>query len=342
MQEDKQYMYRCLQLARLGKGRVSPNPMVGCVIVHNGVIIGEGYHQTYGQAHAEVNAIKNVKDKTILNNSTLYVSLEPCSHQGKTPPCADLIIRYAIPHVVIACQDPNPAVSGNGIARLKQAGINVTVGLLEKESKELNAHFFTFHTKKRPYITLKWARSSDGFIDGTLSKPIQISNETTKTLVHKLRSENMSILVGTNTAIKDNPSLRTRRWYGKNPLRITIDKQLLLPKDYLLYNGLAETIIFNDSKNEKGNPDFIKIDFNQNVIEQIIDELYKRKINSLIVEGGKILLDSFINNDLYDEVQEEIAPCILDSGTLAPTFNFTPFSIIKYGENISIKHIKNK
>ncbi len=312
------YMHRCLQLARLGKGRVAPNPMVGCVIVHNKTIIGEGYHRTYGEAHAEVNAIRSVQNKELLSTSTMYVSLEPCSHQGKTPPCADLIIQHNIPTVYIASTDPNPTVSGNGINRLQQAGVSVSVGILEEAAKELNKYFFTYHTKKRPFITLKWAKSADGYIDANLPHPVQLSTETTKSLVHKLRAENMAILVGTKTALKDNPSLRTRRWYGKNPVRLVIDKQLSIPTDYSLYNGESDTLIFNALQSKEGNPSLIKLDFSRSILPQILDELYKRKIHSLIVEGGKILLDSFIEANLYDEIHEEIADFSLHEGTRAP------------------------
>lgn len=315
------YMHRCLQLASLGKGRVAPNPMVGCVIVHHDVIIGEGYHRTYGEAHAEVNAIESVKNKALLKESTLYVSLEPCSHYGKTPPCADLIIQYKIPRVYIGTKDPNPKVSGNGIARLETAGVAVECGILAAQAMEINKYFFTFQLKNRPYITLKWAKSADGYIDALQPKPIQLSNEITKTLVHKLRSENMAILVGTNTALKDNPSLRTRRWFGKNPVRIGIDKNLRIPKNYLLYNGQTTTLLFNSIKQEEGNPCMIQIDFTKDIIPQLLHELYKRNIHSLIVEGGKILLDSFINTGLFDEIHEETADVLLYEGTCAPQFS---------------------
>lgn len=333
MTAEESYMYRCFQLARLGIGNVAPNPMVGCVIVSENKIIGEGYHQQFGQAHAEVNAIASVEDKNALTHSTLYVNLEPCSHYGKTPPCADLIIKYGIPKVIICNTDPNPQVSGNGIKKLREAGIQVEQGLLEDKGLLLNRHFFTFHTKKRPFILLKWAESKDGFLDGKEENPIQISNEITKTLVHKLRAEEMAILVGTKTALKDNPKLLTRRWSGKNPIRIAIDKTLKIPSHYKLLDRQAETIIFNAIKNEEGNPLFIKLNFEKNIIPQILDYLYKNNINSLIVEGGKQVLESFLELGLYDEIQKEISDFCLYEGTKAPCVRAAINSIHCFGNN---------
>jgi diaminohydroxyphosphoribosylaminopyrimidine deaminase / 5-amino-6-(5-phosphoribosylamino)uracil reductase len=343
MTTDETYMHRCIQLARLGQGRVAPNPMVGCVVVHNDRIIGEGYHRTFGEAHAEVNAIRSVKNKDLLKESSLYVSLEPCSHHGKTPPCADLIVQHGIPRVIIATEDPNPRVSGNGIRLLQDAGVTVVTGILADAAKELNNYFFTYHTKKRPYITLKWAQSADGYIDGNQDKPIQLSNETTKTLVHKLRAENMAILVGTHTAIKDNPSLLTRRWHGNNPVRISIDKDLRIPTDYLLYNKKAPTLLFNAKKQAEGNPCFVKIDFSVDIIPQLLEELYKRKINSLIVEGGRILLEAFITGGYYDEIHEETAVFSLFEGTKSPSFSeATWHSSETVGKNTCATYLKKK
>lgn len=300
-------MQQCLELAKKGLGNVAPNPMVGCVIVHNEKIIGEGYHQKYGEAHAEVNAINSVKDKSLLSKATLYVNLEPCSHFGKTPPCSDLILATKIPYVVIGCVDSNTKVKGKGIEKLIKAGIDVKVGILEKESRELNKRFFTFQEKKRPYIILKWAQTKDGFIDKKRKlndgeKPLQISSLESKKLSHKWRAEEQAIMVGTNTAMLDNPSLTARLWEGKNPTRVVIDRSLKIPADYNLFDNKSQTLIFNEQKNEVNEKnEFIKISFSANVLKQIIEELYKREISSVIVEGGSILINSFIKENLWDE-----------------------------------------
>ncbi len=331
------YMKLCLQLAVKGFGNTAPNPMVGCVIVSDEKIIGEGYHQQYGQAHAEVNAINSVKDKKLLQKSTLYVNLEPCAHFGKTPPCADLIIEHKIPNVVIGCMDINSAVNGRGIEKLTKAGINVTEGVLEDECKKLNKRFFTFHEKKRPYIILKWAQTSDGFIDVKRSeenpgKALQISNSESHKLLHKWRSQEQAIMVGTNTALLDNPQLTVREWHGKNPLRITIDKWLRIPKHYNLFDKSTATIIFTavDAASEP-NLEFIKIDFEKDIISQILNELYKRTIQSLIVEGGEQLLSSFIEIDAWDEARVFISDRKIEIGIKAPVLKTNPIS----KENIS-------
>lgn len=246
MTKDEKYISRCLQLAHNGLCNTAPNPMVGAVIVYHDTIIGEGYHIRCGEAHAEVNAIRSVKDENLLKESTIYVSLEPCSHYGKTPPCADLIIEKKIPKVVIGCMDPFSLVAGRGIEKLRKAGIEVTVGVLEEECRHLIRHFITFNTLKRPYITLKWAESTDGFIDinRTGGKPIKLSNPLTSMLVHKKRAEHDAILVGRRTALLDNPSLSTRNWYGKHPVRLVIDKELTLPRDLELFSGRIKTFVF--------------------------------------------------------------------------------------------------
>lgn len=319
---EKKFMERCLQLAEYGSGHVSPNPLVGAVIVNNGKIIGEGYHQQYGKAHAEVNAIASVKDKSLLRNSTLYVNLEPCSHYGKTPPCAELIIKNKIPRVVIGHSDPYPEVSGRGINMLRNAGIDVRHGFMEGACEALNKRFLTYHLKKRPYIILKWAQSSDNFldrirIDGTNSSPISFSNTLTRMMVHKMRSEEDAIMVGTNTAILDNPSLTTRYWAGKNPLRVVIDKDLIIPKTNHLLDQRNRTIIFTNK--EINQPDYIHIDFSSNdVLKIIIEKLYELKIQSLIIEGGNTLLSTFINSGLWDEARTEISNIELKSGVPAP------------------------
>ncbi len=318
---DEKYMARCIQLAQNGRCNVSPNPMVGAVIVCDGKIIGEGYHIKYGGPHAEVNAINSVKDSALLEKSTIYVSLEPCSHYGKTPPCADLIISKRIPKVVIGCKDPFPLVAGQGIKRLTDAGVEVKCGVLEKECLELNKKFILFNTLKRPYITLKWAQTADGLIDvkRDSGEPIKISTELTKMLVHKYRSENMGIMVGRNTALLDNPTLTTREWYGKNPTRIVIDRKLSLPQNLNLFDKKIKTIVINENENkDDGKLLFRKIDFEQEVIPQILEVLYKEKVESIIVEGGGLLLQSFIDCNAWDEAYIEISDLFLNDGIRAP------------------------
>ncbi|HBX51616.1 MAG TPA: bifunctional diaminohydroxyphosphoribosylaminopyrimidine deaminase/5-amino-6-(5-phosphoribosylamino)uracil reductase RibD [Bacteroidales bacterium] len=301
-------MHRCLQLARLGLDSVSPNPMVGSVIVFKNRVIGEGYHEKYGQAHAEVNAINSVKNQELLKDSTLYVNLEPCSHYGKTPPCADLIIEKKIPRVVIACKDSCSLVCGAGIEKLEKAKCEVLVGILEPKARELNKRFFTFHEKKRPYIILKWAQTADGFIDKIRRKKginaSWITNDICKKLVHKWRSEEDAFMVGTNTAVLDNPQLTTRNWTGKNPLRIVIDRTLKIPVTHYLRNDKAKTFFFTEKTHKNTiNTEFIQIDFSQNILPQIIKELFNRSVQSLVVEGGTQLLQSFIDADLWDETR---------------------------------------
>ena len=310
-------MRRCLSLAKKGIGKVSPNPMVGCVIVKDGKIIGEGYHRKYGEAHAEVNAIESVKDKEQLIGSTLFVNLEPCSHHGKTPPCAERIIKEGIAEVVICNVDPNPLVSGRGINMLREAGIQVQCGLLQNEGNDLNARFFTFHNKKRPYVILKWAQTSDGFIDANYSMPIRISNDVSKACVHKLRAEEDAILVGKNTALKDDPKLGCRRYHGTAPLRIAIDRDLEIPSYYNFYDNSQPTVIFNAHKDDAIR---VRINFDEDIIPQILDSLYERNIQSLIVEGGKYTLEQFIESGLYDAIQVEVGDTPCHEGVSAPTF----------------------
>lgn len=326
---DIKYIERCLQLARYGAGYVSPNPLVGAVIVCRGKIIGEGYHRCYGEAHAEPNAINSVENKTLLKQSTLYVSLEPCSHYGKTPPCADLIISCGIPRVVVGTLDPNPRVAGRGGGKLIEAGIDVTYGILEKECRELNRHFFTFQEKKRPYISLKWAQTQDGFIDfkreNTFAKPLLVSNELTKMLTHKQRAEHQAILIGTNTALLDNPSLTLRNWHGKNPIRIAIDRNGRLPDNSLLFDGSVPTIIYTEKTMEnRKNLEFIRIKFDENVLSNIIHDIYEHNIHSVLVEGGAQLLNSFMLQNLWDEAKVEIAPFEIGNGVTAPVISRIP------------------
>lgn len=294
MQTNEHYIQRCIEIARNGLGSTAPNPMVGCVIVHDNKIIGEGYTSPYGGPHAEVNAINAVKDTHLLNESTLFVTLEPCSHYGKTPPCSDLIIKHKIPKVVIGCIDDNEQVAGKGIAKLRNSGCEVTVGVLENECKEHHKRFFTFHNKKRPYIILKWAASKDGFIaplHKSEKKPVWITNSYSRQLVHKWRAEEQAILVGTNTVVEDNPSLTVRDWTGNNPIRFVLDQNNRLSKSYQVFDDTVETHLISNQH----------IDFNSPIAVQIAQYLYDKDINSVIVEGGARTLNTFIDEDLWDE-----------------------------------------
>ncbi len=321
MTKDEEYMGRCLQLAKAGAGNVAPNPMVGAVLVCDNKIIGEGYHQKYGQAHAEVNCINNVSEenKNLISKSILYVSLEPCSHFGKTPPCADLIIQNKIPKVVIGCKDVFKEVAGRGIQKLKDTGIEVIVGVLENECVNINNRFFTFHEKFRPYIILKWAQSINGKIGTSGNERILISNNYSNRLVHKWRSEEAAILIGTNTALKDDPLLTTRLWQGKNPVRIIIDKELLLPLSLKIFNDEVKTIIYNLIKNStEENLVHIQLE-KEKFIDQIIHSLFEMNIQSVLIEGGAKTLQLFIDKDLWDEARvitnEEL---IIENGIDAP------------------------
>jgi diaminohydroxyphosphoribosylaminopyrimidine deaminase/5-amino-6-(5-phosphoribosylamino)uracil reductase len=330
VEKHTQYMRRCIELAKNGLGTTYPNPLVGSVIVCNDKIIGEGWHKKSGEPHAEGNAVNSVKDKSLLKKSTIYVSLEPCSHYGKTPPCCDLIIENKIPNVVIGTVDPNMKVAGNGIKKLIEAGKKVIVGVLETECNELNKRFFTFHEKKRPYVILKWAESQDGFIapitlldtqdDIKKRKPIWITNEFSRQLVHKWRSEEQSILVGTKTVIDDNPKLDVRDWEGSSPIRIILDQNIRIPKDSHIFDNQAKTIIFSNLENAniEENTTFEVIDFKQNIAKQILYVLYKRQIQSVIVEGGAQTLQTFIDENLWDEARVFIGNNCFKNGTKAP------------------------
>ena len=348
MTSDIQYMRRCIQLAKNGLGRVSPNPMVGAVIVCDDKIIGEGYHRIYGEAHAEVNAINSVKDQSLLKRSTIYVSLEPCSHYGKTPPCADLIIEKQIPRIVIGCQDPFSKVAGQGIKKIKDAQREVVVGVLEKECLELMHTFITAHTKHRPYITLKWAQSTDGFIDkhrdsGSAAK---LSTDFTSMLVHKRRAEIDAIMVGTNTAVLDNPSLTVRNWYGSDPIRIVIDKNLRLSSQLNLFDGSIKTLVFTAKENSHCNSElieYIQIDFNNSTdsLQQMMNTLYKYNIHSVMIEGGSALLQSFIDAKLWDEAFVEISNTKLNDGIKAPILaNYNELSFEKHFESTIIHYTR--
>jgi diaminohydroxyphosphoribosylaminopyrimidine deaminase/5-amino-6-(5-phosphoribosylamino)uracil reductase len=325
VEKQEKYMHRCIELAKNGLGTTYPNPLVGSVIVYNNKIIGEGWHKKSGEPHAEVNAVNSVKDKSLLKKSTIYVSLEPCSHFGKTPPCCDLIIENEIPNIVIGTVDPNIKVAGNGIKKLIEAGKNVTVGVLEAECMELNNRFFTFHLKKRPYVILKWAESQDGFIAPLKNlrkeqKPVWITNEFSRQLVHKWRSEEQAILVGTNTVIDDNPKLDVRDWEGNNPIRIILDQNNRIPKDSHIYDNKVKTIIISNlaQVNNGENTTFDIIDFEQNLANQILKALYKHKIQSVIIEGGLKTLQTFIEENLWDEARIFIGNNCFGNGIKAP------------------------
>lgn len=306
------YMHRCVELAKLGVGSVAPNPMVGAVLVHEGKIIGEGYHQQYGGPHAEVNAITRLNaakggslpGNEVLTQSTLYVSLEPCAHYGKTPPCADLIIEKKIPKVVIGCRDPFIEVNGKGIEKLKAAGVEVELGILEEECKALNKRFFTFHTQHRPYIILKWAQTADGFIGNTDYSRLLISNPYTNRLVHQWRSEEAAILVGTNTALYDNPELTVRLAEGNNPVRLVVDMDLSLPPQLKLFDKQTKTIVFNTVKHEEQEKLlYYQITSDVSLVHQIANALYQLKLQSVLIEGGAKLLQSFIDEGYWDEAR---------------------------------------
>jgi diaminohydroxyphosphoribosylaminopyrimidine deaminase / 5-amino-6-(5-phosphoribosylamino)uracil reductase len=345
MPSDEQYMQRCIQLAKLGAGNVAPNPMVGAVLVYQGRIIGEGYHKKFGEAHAEVNCINSVDEKNqlLIEESTIYVSLEPCAHHGKTPPCADLIIQKEIKKVVIGCQDIYKEVAGKGIEKLRNAGVELVSGVFENECRDLNRRFFTFHQKKRPYIILKWAQSSNGKISSKNGERRLISNGYTNRLVHKWRSEEAGILVGTNTALKDDPSLTTRFWKGKNPVRIVIDQQLKLPSDLKIFNNESITIIFNCLKNSsQKNLQFIEIE-KDNFIERMVHSLYENNIQTVLIEGGSKTLQSFIDASLWDEARiitnEEM---IIEEGVDSPEIKNFLFKKEKRYFNDSVKFYNNE
>lgn len=324
-------MRRCLQLASLGRGHVAPNPMVGAVVVHEGRIIGEGYHRCYGKPHAEVNAIASVADESLLPQSTLYVSLEPCSHYGKTPPCAELIVAKRIPRVVVGCLDPFPAVSGRGVARLREAGVEVITGVLEAECLALNRTFMTFQTRHRPFVTLKWAQSSDGFID-RVREPgepaARISDDVSSVWVHRLRAESDAILVGTRTAISDNPSLTTRLWPGRSPLRIVLDEHARVPADRQLFTDGLPTLVVTGPETDypvlPPSVEVVHLPFGEALIPALLDELYRRRLQHLVVEGGAALLQSFIDSGQWDEARVETGPLVLGQGVAAPSTGRLP------------------
>ncbi len=350
VEDHEKYMWRCLQIADYARGNTSPNPMVGAVIVHNGVIISEGYHHRAGEPHAEPNAINAVRDKELLKQAILYVSLEPCSHYGKTPPCAELIISVGIRRVVIGMLDPNPIVAGRGVKMLQDAGVEVITGVLQTECLELNKRFVCFHTKHRPYIMLKWAQTSDGFIDYTRVEkgagPLRISNEITKTLNHQVRVCEDAILVGTTTALLDDPHLTSRKWGNKNPMRCVLDLRGRLPISLQLWNDEARTIAFVGngvipSYAERASVELVHIDLQAPLVPQILFALYDRQIQSLIVEGGTKTIYNFVEENLWDEARVEISPSLISSGVVAPQLGIERSNTIYYYEN-RIDHYQNK
>ena len=338
-------MRRAFELAELGLGAVSPNPLVGCIVLNDDEIIGEGFHERYGHAHAEVNAINNVEDPRKVKGSTVVVSLEPCSYHGKTPPCADLLIDRQVSKVIIANEDPNPRVAGKGISRLKDAGIEVTTGVLEKEGATVNRRFFTHFTKKRPYVILKWAETADGFIARKNYDSKWISDTYSRKMVHKWRAEEDAILVGTKTAHYDDPTLNVRDWplegsFQHQPKRIVIDKSLKLSPDLKLFNGDQLTLCFNNSKSEQnGNVDYIKVDNNRDLIPQVLEELNNRMIQSVIIEGGAQIFTSFINLGLWDEARIFRSSQEFGEGIAAPKIEGTLISENKLvNDTLTILH----
>tara|TARA_Y100001933_G_scaffold264990_1_gene334085 strand:- start:3038 stop:4057 length:1020 start_codon:yes stop_codon:yes gene_type:complete len=321
-----------MELGKKGLGTTAPNPMVGCVVVHDGKIIGEGFTDSYGGPHAEVNAINSVQDKGILSESSLYVTLEPCSHYGKTPPCADLIAKHKIKEVYIGLQDPHDKVAGKGIKKLEEAGCKVTVGILEAECREHHKRFLSFQEKKRPYILLKWAESQDGFLapDPSLRnenpEPFWITNAYSKQLVHQWRSEEQAILVGTKTVLEDNPKLTTRNWSGKNPIRVVLDKDLKIDSNFHVFDGSVKTIVLTqqrDASKYMEGVDYVEIDFARPLAKQICDVLYQQHITSVIVEGGARTLQTFIDENLWDEARIFTGPIRFEKGLTAPKFKET-------------------
>lgn len=350
MDLNPQFMERCLQLARKGEGFTKPNPLVGAVIVHNDRIIGEGFHRHYGEAHAEVNAIASVKESSLLPESTLYVSLEPCAHFGKTPPCAALVIDKKIPRVVVATVDPNPKVSGKGIAMMREQGIEVVTGMMEEEARALNRFFFVNQLYNRPFLILKWAQSNDGFMDhhrtaGDGKAPVIISNTLTHSIVHKLRTEVQGIMVGTQTALLDNPQLTARKWFGDNPTRVVIDRENKIPANSALFDPSAPTIVFTasipDNYRQKENVKYIEIDFSGDLNLQIIEKLFDEKIYSLLIEGGARLLSSFIAKEMWDEAYVEVSEKKLFSGVKAPFIQGDVVASGKYPGSVQF-HLKSK
>ncbi len=340
-------MQRCIDLALSGLGSAAPNPLVGAVLVVNNEIIGEGYHRSYGEAHAEVMAIESVNDKSLLRNAKLYVNLEPCCHHGKTPPCTDLITRHGIPEVFIGSVDPFDAVAGKGISRLRNRGCRVKVGVMKEACRDLNKRFFTFHEKKRPYVILKWAQTADAFIDidrlpDAEKRPTWITSEKLRMLVHKWRTEESAIMVGTQTALKDNPSLNVRDWHGPSPLRIVLDRKLSLPSTYSLLDNSEPTFVINALQDKiMENTCYIRLPFNDQLLPSLLSLLYDKGIQSILVEGGRRLLQSFVDQNLWDEARVFTGPQFFGKGIKAPDFGLARKSAQIIIGNESFFRIKN-
>lgn len=324
------YMQRALQLALLGQGHVAPNPMVGCVIVHHDRIIGEGWHRRYGQPHAEVNALDSVVERDLLPEATIYVTLEPCSHFGKTPPCADRLIREGVREVIVCNDDPNPLVAGRGLTKLRDAGISVQTGLLAEKGRELNRRFFTWIEKQRPYVILKWAQTADGFLAGPDYEPMPVSGPLAKRLVHRWRSEEDVIWVGTHTALTDNPRLNVRAWTGRNPVRVVPDRTGALPTGLHLFDRSQPTLVFSGEPKESAEnltfitpPDW--------TLTAMLGELKARNLQSVLVEGGTRLLQSFLSEGCWDEIRLFRSPSFLRNGIPAPAFSARQVSVEQVG-----------
>ena len=332
MTTDELYMRRCFALAENGMHYAAPNPMVGCVIVKNDNVVSEGFHQCCGQNHAERNAILHLANKFSLERSTLYVNLEPCSHHGKTPPCADLIAQYPFERVVVCNADPNPLVAGRGIEKIRNAGIDVTMGVLEEEGRFLNRRFFTYMEKQRPYIILKWAQTRDGFMDidrtDNTQKSYWITNEKLKCEVHKWRTQEAAIMVGTQTVVNDNPQLTSRLWYGRNPLRIAIDRKGRMPQHSSILDGSTPTVVYTENQDleSSDNLQYVLINFD-NLLNELLADLWQRKVQSVIVEGGLQLLNTFINQNLWDEARVLIGNRMFGKGLAAPLLNKAPNTV---------------
>ncbi|UKJ06018.1 bifunctional diaminohydroxyphosphoribosylaminopyrimidine deaminase/5-amino-6-(5-phosphoribosylamino)uracil reductase RibD [Solitalea lacus] len=339
MNEHQLYIKRCIELAQTGQGNVSPNPMVGSVIVCDGKIIGEGFHEKFGQAHAEVNAINAVLKQysnasELLKQSTIYVSLEPCSHYGKTPPCADLIVKHQIPRVVVGCIDPFEKVSGKGIEKLKSHGIEVISGILEKDCLSLNKRFITSQKQKRPYIILKWAQTSNGYFAPKDGSQFWITGKRAMELVHKWRSEEDAILIGSRTALIDDPQLTVREWIGRNPIRVVVDKNLKLPSTLKLFDKSAKTIVYNEQKTKVfDNIYYNQLEFNEYLPQFMMYQLYLQDIQSVIIEGGANLLNQFIKYNLWDEARIFTGDKVLTDGIVAPILSGKLISKVNVGND---------
>lgn len=321
---DTLMMRRALDLARLGTGYARPNPLVGCVVTHQGRIIGEGWHQRYGGPHAEVNALAAVTERHLLPQSRVYVTLEPCSHYGKTPPCADLLIEQQVGEVVVCNLDPNPLVAGRGIQKLREAGIRVETGLLAAEGRHLNRRFFTFQEQQRPYVVLKWAETADGYLAGPYFQPVAISGEVARVAVHQWRAEEHAILVGTRTALHDNPRLNVREWPGQDPIRLVIDKNLCLPPTHHLLDGSQPTVVYTYRERAgKDHLDFAPLSEAEDLFPQILADLYRRNVQSVLVEGGPTVLNSLLKDGLWDEARVIRSPRHLGGGVASPHISLT-------------------